>query len=58
MIASNLALVENAVELARPQILLEGRVAPQIDLFGDYATGGGFQVVTDGGFRNGALIRR
>jgi hypothetical protein len=54
---NNLGLVESSVFLARPQILLEGRVAPQ-PTFGAYATGGGLQVITDGGFRNGALIRR
>jgi hypothetical protein len=53
---SNSALVENPVFLARPQILLEGVVAPQ-PTFGPYATGGGWQVVTDGGFRTGALSR-
>lgn len=52
----NSALVENPVLLARPQILLEGVVAPQ-PTFGPYATGGGWQVVTDGGFRTGALSR-
>lgn len=55
---SNLALVESNVSLARPQILLEGRVAAQRNLpFGPWAAGGGWQVVTDGGFMNGAIWR-
>lgn len=54
---SNKALVESSVLLARPQILLEGKVAAQPS-FGTQATGGGYQTVTDGGFGNGALIRK
>jgi hypothetical protein len=55
---SNLALVESPVYLTRPQILLEGRVASQLNPpFGPWATGGGWQIVTDGGFRNGAIGR-
>lgn len=53
----NAALVESPVFLSRPQILFEGTVAPQ-PAFGSYATGGGWQIVTDGGLDNNALIRR
>ena len=53
---SNRAWVESPVFLKRPQILLEGVVAPQ-PTFGAHATGGGWQIVTDGGFHNGALRR-
>ena len=51
---SNSADVEVEIELTRDQMLLEGRVAPQPN-FGEDATGGGQQVVTDA-FNDG--IRR
>ncbi|MEC5408443.1 RHS repeat-associated core domain-containing protein [Paraburkholderia sp. MPAMCS5] len=53
---SNTAAVENPVWLARDQILLEGRVAPQPQ-WGADKTGQGWQVVTDGGKYTGAIER-
>jgi hypothetical protein len=54
---SNKALVESQGILTRPQVLLEGRVGPQIGNpgFGPTATGGGHQVITDA--FNGGLGR-
>lgn len=51
---SNTAQVESQVRLARDQILLEGRVAPQPQ-WGADKTGGGWQVVTAGGKYTGAI---
>ena len=53
---SNTAESEALVELTRPQTLLEGRVAPQPS-WGPDRTGGGWQVVTDGGRYTGAVNR-
>ena len=53
---TNTAEHEGIVELTRPQTLLEGRVAPQPD-WGADRTGGGWQVVTDGGSHTGAVGR-
>ncbi len=44
----NTVEVENNVWFTRDQMLLEGRVAPQLQ-WGDDKTGGGWQVVTAGG---------
>ncbi len=59
---NNTALVESQVQLTRSQILLEGKVAPQSEwaLIADDGiprTGGGWQVVTDGGKYTGAIDR-
>ncbi len=51
---SNTAQVESPVALTRDQLLLEGRVAPQ-PRWGANKTGGGWQVVTNGGRRTGAV---
>ena len=51
---SNTADVESAVRLTRPQLLLEGRVAPQLK-WGADKVGGGWQVVTNGGRYTGAV---
>lgn len=51
---SNTAQVESAVRLTRDQLLLEGRVAPQ-PRWGANRTGGGWQVVTNGGKYTGAV---
>lgn len=53
---SNTAEVESPVTLARDQVLLEGKVAPQPD-WGSDKTGGGWQVVTAGGKYTGAVKR-
>ena len=53
---SNTANVESTVRLTRDQILLEGKVAPQLR-WGADKTGGGWQVVTDGGKYTGAVER-
>ena len=57
---NNTASVEREVILTRSQILLEGKVAPQpdwADIAGDNIprTGGGWQVITDGGKYTGAI---
>lgn len=59
---NNSALIESQVELARTQILLERKVAPQqewaiIANDGIPRTGGAWQVVTDGGKYNDAIRR-
>jgi RHS repeat-associated protein len=54
--SSNTAEREGLVELTRSQTLLEGRVAPQ-PAWGADRTGGGWQVVTDGGRYTGATNR-
>lgn len=59
---NNTALVESQVKLTRSQILLEGKVAPQSEgaLIADDGiprTGGGWQVVTDGGKYTNAIDR-
>jgi len=51
---SNTAQVESPVSLTRDQLLIEGRVASQPQ-WGTNKTGGGWQVVTDGGRRTGAV---
>lgn len=53
---SNSAEFENAVTLTRNQMLLEGKVAPQLQ-WGSDKTGGGWQVVTAGGKYTGAVKR-
>ncbi len=53
---SNTAEVENPVWLTRDQILLEGKVAPQLQ-WGADKTGQGWQVVTAGGKYTGAIER-
>lgn len=53
---SNTAEVESSVSLARNQMLLEGKVAPQLQ-WGADKTGGGLQVVTAGGKYTGAITR-
>jgi RHS repeat-associated protein len=53
---SNTAEVESPVALARNQVLLEGKVAPQLQ-WGTDKTGGGWQVVTAGGKYTGAIKR-
>ncbi|HET9956092.1 MAG TPA: RHS repeat-associated core domain-containing protein, partial [Polyangiaceae bacterium] len=53
---SNAAEVEGLVELTRDQLLLEGRVAPQLQ-WGADKTGGAWQTVTDGGRYTGAVRR-
>jgi RHS repeat-associated protein len=53
---SNTAEVENPVALTRNQMLLEGKVAPQLQ-WGSDKTGGGWQVVTAGGKYTGAVKR-
>ena len=57
---SNKAEIQDVVYLSRNQILLEGRVAAQHRWATDGIprNGGGWQVVTDGGVRSGAVIRR
>lgn len=59
---NNTALVESQMQLTRSQILLEGKVAaqPEWALIADDGisrTGGGWQVVTDGGKYTGAIDR-
>ena len=59
---NNTALVESQMQLTRSQILLEGKVAAQpvwalIADDGISRTGGGWQVVTDGGKYTGAIDR-
>ena len=59
---NNTAMVESTVQLTKPQILLEGKVAAQPDWAviaddGIPRNGGGWQVVTDGGKYNGAIER-
>jgi len=49
----NSASYEGTVSLTRPQILLEGKVAPQLQ-WGEDKVGGGWQIVTDGGKYSGA----
>ena len=53
---SNTAEFENTAVLTRNQILLEGKVAPQLQ-WGSDKTGGGWQVVTAGGKYTGAIKR-
>lgn len=53
---SNTAEIERPVALARDQMLLEGKVAPQLQ-WGSDKTGGGWQVVTAGGKYTGAIKR-
>ena len=58
---NNTATVESTVHLGKSQILLEGKVAGQSDwslIAGDgiERTGGGWQVITNGGRRTGAVI--
>lgn len=53
---SNTAEIEVPVALARDQMLLEGRVAPQPQ-WGSDKIGGGWQVVTAGGKYTGAIKR-
>jgi len=53
---SNTAEFESSVALARNQILIEGKVAPQPQ-WGAEKTGGGWQVVTAGGKYTGAIKR-
>lgn len=57
---SNKALIESQVKLARDQILLEGKVAPQPDWasqadYGMPRIGGGWQIVTNGGKWTGTV---
>ena len=57
---NNTAVVERTVELTRTQLLLEGKVAGQgewalIANDGILRTGGGWQVITDGGKYTGAI---
>ena len=59
---NNTALVESQMQLTQSQILLEGKVAaqPEWALIADDGisrTGGGWQVVTDGGKYTGAIDR-
>ena len=59
---NNSALTESKVKLARNQILLEGKVAPQPDWTliandGISRNGGAWQVITDGGKYNDAIRR-
>ena len=59
---NNTAMAESTVQLTRSQILLEGKVAAQPDWAaiaddGIPRSGGGWQVVTDGGKYNGAIER-
>jgi hypothetical protein len=51
---SNSAAVESPVRLTRPQLLIEGKVAPQPQ-WGEDRTGGEWQVVTNGGRYTGAV---
>jgi hypothetical protein len=56
---NNTATIESPIELAREQILLEGKVAPQPDWAliandGIPCNGGQWQIVTDGGKYSGA----
>ena len=53
---SNTAEFESPVALTRNQMLLEGKVAPQLQ-WGPDKTGGGWQVVTAGGKYTGAIKR-
>jgi RHS repeat-associated protein len=53
---SNTAKVESTITLAKDQVLLEGKVAPQPQ-WGTDRTGGGWQVVTAGGKYTGATGR-
>nr|WP_208281767.1 RHS repeat-associated core domain-containing protein [Massilia oculi] len=53
---SNTAEFQSPVALARDQMLLEGKVAPQLQ-WGAEKTGGGWQVVTAGGKYTGAIRR-
>jgi len=50
---SNSATYEGKVSLTRSQVLLEGKVAPQLQ-WGADKVGGGWQVVTAGGKYSGA----
>lgn len=57
---NNSAAVDRTVELSRAQLLLEGNVAPQSEWAliandGILRTGGGWQVITDGGKYTGAI---
>ena len=59
---NNSALTESKVKLARNQILLEGKVAPQPDWTliandGISRNGGAWQAITDGGKYNDAIRR-
>ena len=59
---NNTAMAESTVQLTRSQILLEGKGAAQPDWAviaddGIPRSGGGWQVVTDGGKYNGAIER-
>ena len=59
---NNTAMAESTVQLTRSQILLEGKVAAQPDWAviaddGIPRSGGGWQVVTDGGKYNDAIER-
>lgn len=58
---NNSATVESTVQLGKSQILLEGKVAGQPDWAliaedGIERTGGGWQVITNGGRKAGAVI--
>jgi RHS repeat-associated protein len=53
---SNTAELESPVALTRNQMLLEGKVAPQLQ-WGSDKTGGGWQIVTAGGKYTGAVKR-
>ncbi len=50
---NNSATYEGKVALTRPQVLLEGRVAPQLQCGAD-KVGGEWQIVTAGGKYSGA----
>ncbi|MFM2167442.1 MAG: hypothetical protein RIS79_1813 [Verrucomicrobiota bacterium] len=51
---SSTASVETSVQLTRPQWLIEGKVAPMLH-WGPDRLGGGWQVITNGGRRGGAI---
>lgn len=60
---SNTAEFETTVELGRDQNLISGEIAPQskfskMDPDQQPRNGGAIQVVTDGGYQNGAVINR
>uniref|UniRef100_UPI0005B522CB hypothetical protein n=1 Tax=Yersinia wautersii TaxID=1341643 RepID=UPI0005B522CB len=52
---NNSASYEGKIALTRDQVLLEGKVAPQLQ-WGADKTGGGWQIVTAGGKYSGATI--
>ena len=60
---TNTAEFETKVELTKDQTVVEGKIAPQskfskMDPAQRPRSGGGLQVVTDGGYRSGAIINR